>query len=749
MAKYPKRTLSKQEKGEIRALIGGNSHAVAEQYKCTVQQITGIWNSLRNNLGHHSRPLAAAPDGMTQVLDLQPLPAVQTLPESEELPPQEDPGAGQEFPPEDVVQQENSEVLTSQPLLPPHPEATPMTQPRQNAPRTPAAPVAPSPAEGWFGFNVIAQAPGLAGSYVSPVQQLPTFQIERIAPPDGYLGSEIGNFDPNLLGANYGGGVYRVKIRVPGRPEVFADQRISEGVYGPAKYPKATPTREEDRDPRAQAERERTYGHEGRQPFPPGYRPGYDHPYYYPPRAAGPSQDSQAATEAIKQMGTLQQTAIAEISKARQSGPETFIADFYRTQSSEAQRIRDEERVRDENRRSEEREREETRRNDERVREEKRRDEDNRHRDEDRREREAQWQRDKEAEKVRHDREMERLRTEQALNKERTEADRKALLEIEEQKRNTLERELKSRHEAFLAKMEAESKTLQGQTKLSEDTLKAALARNQKDMEQVQRSVTQEMKDATERSNREFELRKENLDTQQKLLMEKLELEKQIATAHTAEGVVRGLQSILGEVGKRFESLIELKKMELGYKNPPGNVTDIPQTQKQPRTEPGAPGSAGQGTEETQESPENEEPKDMEQIISECLKDPSMRNILTEWTRQVAKGVPPSAFASFFVEAMSADDSPVLRRATKGLDMFMRTKDWPEMLKTLEPHLTAPEKEIFKTEAAALYYEAFRDLVAEEVDAYWEMVAQRRAARAGMREDATGTSGGNESDPSK
>ena len=225
---------------------------------------------------------------------------------------------------------------------PPPPDATlPLseTPPMSQAPSRP-----PAPPPSFHGFEVIGSAQGAHGGFTLPQQQQPSFRVERLNPPDGFLGSHLGEFSPEDLGRTYGEGHYRITILVPGRPPLLSEPRIS-SAFGEPRIPRRIESKDTRSDPGAQA---RAAGYpnnmQTQQSFPFGQ---FGRPATYPV----PGADT-ATTEAIRQMGELQKEVLKQ-----KGNPEEGVRTMYQQQNDTFLRMRDEERKREDDRRNDEQKR--------------------------------------------------------------------------------------------------------------------------------------------------------------------------------------------------------------------------------------------------------------------------------------------------------------------------------------------------------------------------------------------------------
>ncbi len=557
---------------------------------------------------------------------------------------------------------------------------------------------APQKAPGYdpssFGFNFTAA--GQAGSLNNYVSQ-PHFRVERTHPPHGHLGTHIGAYDPEQLGQTYGSGTYLIRLRLPSdSKEYICEQRVSEN-YGPPKFParehEDEAARVERRDRAAVPGRPPSWGPQG--PPDPYARDPYGRPYDWP-RAPQPVVVGEtAAAEAIRQMGELQKGFLTREAEDRKTGPSAFLQDLIRDQDARSNRMREEERAKEEERRT----REETARAHERA------------------DRDDQWKRERDEAEDRHRREMDRLRLEEEKRVEREDKNQKFILDLEQKKIDLFRKDLDTRETALRSELDGKRKDSQreidrtrGEMADLEKSVESKISEGKKDLER-------EHKLRAEMLEKEHALIKDKLATEASLIREKLDLERQIATANTTDSLVRGAKELVSELRKGIDSILDHKKAEMGLG--PGNVTSLLDARRPAQEEPAAdPAQKAEGSEMS------------EDFIAKFMRDPSGRQIVTEWARQVKAEVPPGSFLGFFMDGYQDPIDHAFRKQCRVFSVYIRTRDWKTMLGALEPHLAPDEKEAFGTEWADEFYEAFRACFFEEVDGYWKQVAERNASRS-------------------
>jgi len=570
-------------------------------------------------------------------------------------------------------------VTTSQPAANPQPQA-----------QRPAAPQSGGSSPGWdpasFGFN-FALSGNPTGALATNGQ--PTFRVERTAPPHGHLGTHLGEFDPEKLANRYGSGTYRISMRLPGHPREYVGEYIVSENYGQPKFP----AREGEHD-----ERERARLARPPDPFR-GWSPdqGYFRGYEASQRAAPVVVTEAAASEAIRQMGELQRSFLTREAEDRKTGPSAFLQGFVREQDSRWMQIRAEERAKEEERRA----REEADRKRERE------------------EREDQWKKDRIEAEDRHRREMDRIREDDGKRDQREKEHREFILNLEQKKIDLIQKDMETREKSLKSELESKRKD-------SDREIEAS----RREMNTLEESVKEQIAGGKKELEREFTLRKEmlekehdlikdKLNREEALLKEKLELERQIATANTTDSLVRGAQQLVGELRKGLDSIFTQRRLEMGIG--PGNVTTIPERSAAAEA-PERSAAAQPAQTEGSEMPED--------FITQLMKDPSGKLIVSEWARQVAAQVPPGSFLGFFMDGYQDPVDHAFRKACRVFSVYIRTRSWAELRASLDPHLSPDEKKAFANDWAEEFYEAFRACFFEEVDGFWKGVAERNAARS-------------------
>lgn len=664
----PRGRLIKQERDEVLRLAadGVPNSEIAKRFTTDVKRINGIISTGRR-IGRI--PQLVKPD-----------------PPPHGFVPNPPPGANLTFPPEVATQALHSVT----PIEREEPVTTPFARPATPAAPAPSAAAASQPAP-WdpasYGFN-FAQSGGPSGT-LSMYTNQPVFRVERTAPPHGHLGTHVGEFDPERLAVRYGSGTYRITLKLPGQPRDYVGEYVVSENYGAPKFP-ARDHEEEDRAERAH----RPVGRA--EPFR-GWSPGeaYARNYEASPRAPVVVTEA-AASEAIRQMGELQRSFLTREAEERKTGPSAFLQDFVRQQDMRWMQIRSEERGKEEERRAREA--------DERKRE--------------RDEREDQWKKAQAETEAAHRREMERIANDAQSRDKREKEHQEFILSLEQKKIDLIQKEMEGREKTLKSELESKRRDAEREIEASREEMASLKESVKEQISSGKKDVEREFSLRKEMLEKEHDLIKDKLSREEALLKEKLELEKQIATANTTDSLVRGAQQLISELRKGLDSVFEHRKLEMGMG--PGNVTNIPDRRP-----------AGERQAERQPEPVQTEGSEMpEDFITQFMKDPNGKIIISEWARQIAAQVTPGTFLGFFMDGYQDPVDHAFRKSCRIFSVYIRTRNWAELKAALDPHVSPEEKKAFSTEWAEAFYESFRVCFFEEVDGFWKGVAERSQARS-------------------
>jgi hypothetical protein len=663
------------------------------------------------------------------------------------------PRSTQEFPVQQIVPETFMVDPTQQPVVaapvasapPPHMHSVPSPQLQHQVVRD----------SGFTGGRpVVADSGGF-----SPGGEL-RWTVERIAPPDGVLGTHYGPFSVEDLGQIYGEATYKITRQEPGRPAIEFVKKIGPS-YGMPRNPKvhaqvATPgqpgtqqrpffQRPWDQAPAYDPQA----GH-----IPPGTaapRPFYQQPYYGVPQLQpfarpAPSEEPSVAAEALRQMGLQSQRLIEQQDKARQSGPESQIIHLAEAQQTLWNKRWEEERRHEEERRTAEEVKWERNRQDERERSE----------------------RERIASREAHDREMQRIKQEndnriaelklQSEEREKRATDeRKFLFDLEDKRRAIMKQEAEiqqKRLETELSSNRQEMKSLKEQTAeeltATRDATAQAIQNNQK-------TLDERMRERTEQLDKEYKLRERGLDKEHELNTKMLDFQKQLIETQSGDELYQMLGTLLKEGSKGWEKYVDLQKLQAMTPEAQaaaiqrgaidGNVMGGPAVASSPvqNQDPQAPVQqrqaaaasaqrpSGNGHQAAQTAPAVSPPAGgrIETIVRDALEDPKGREtfqaIVGEWALHVEVGNDPSVFATLYLEMLRDEKNSATRLFSASFFAIMSARPWAKMLEFLRPLIDAQTLAIFQKPEAETFYEGLRGMVHHEMRGYWNnlMVAAK------------------------
>ena len=613
------------------------------------------------------------------------------------------------------------------------------------APYQAPAPIPPVGAqEGWVGGRPVT---GNVAGFQNQAAQVRTV-IERKIPNDGILGEHLGEITREKICEIYGEGLYKVLRYEPGNKFPLEYEFQASAAYGQSRIPKRSSMLGEQNRPAFQ---QRPWGNAPARPWDRSYERSDDddgrgspppRPYYPSfSRDSGLSDfarhnsmsDAAAAatTEAIKQMGSMQERTIEQLEKARTNGPDSFMTNFLKDQQTVWERRITE----DERRRAEERKDEEAKW------ERRQREQENEHR---RRQDEARQA---------HERELERIKAESAAREAAAKEERRLLLELEDKRRQVDRDEYKMRQES-----------LQEELKRNREELKLVNERTEKKLIEVQQQTADQIGASNERLEKELERERENLEREHKLKekamdqrnaleQQIIDIKKESLQSQGGDQIFQTINTVIKEFSKGLEKIVDLKKLEamtpeaqaaaVAKGTIDGNVMGEPkkeaaQQQAPPQPQLGVvPNTAapkvngnGQGPSAPKGEQKTEESQ-MEQIIQDMLDKPFFRQVIKEWSLHVKTNQDPTTFANMYMEWMRDPLDHEGRKATTMFANFMKPREWTDMMKIMGPKLDKDVSAIFKSEAAADFYDGFKAMVVEQIKDYWEQfLAARKAQRA-------------------
>jgi len=612
-------------------------------------------------------------------------------------------------------------TMEQAPLPPASHPVTPTFVPVSNA-------VPPPPPQDGFGFKPSAAA----GSFI-PSGQMTKYMVERISPSDGLLGTHTGAFTPDDLGRTYGAGVYKITKNEPGKLPSVAEQTIGNS-YGPPRAPGV--------------------GGGARPAYTVGqYDPstGFNDPRFQRPPVQGyDTRDRMlaefarhntvqqglgdaVAAEAVRQLGDLNRQAMTQAESLRKTGPDSMMTEFYSRQQQEMQRQRAEERTREEQMRADERARDERRRKDD----------------------DEKWARRQEDDQRRHERDLERIRLDAESRASIEKEQRKTLLELEQKKLDLIREESRARENLLLKEVERSREEARfNREKLEKEVLEMRRQSEEK-IQALQQAVSEDIEQGRETLQREYAIRDKALDRENDLKMQMLKMKEDYLGTSTGDGISKVMDNIVKEVGATIKEVVELKKLEII--SPEAQVAAVTRatdgnvvTQGQERVQQqqvSAPSGNGNGNgngnshfttehvapivQEAPPVPQRPEGQSLlETKIIEAVRQPMFQEILEEWAGHVREDVTPATFAQTYLTWMQDPEDYQTVKGCTNFANFMASRDWKAMMKVLGPHVSKTTKEVFETEAAVEFYDAFKTIVLEQMKGWAEaMLQERKAAR--------------------
>lgn len=617
-------------------------------------------------------------------------------------------------------------------------QAPPQQPPPQPQYQQPAAPQYQQPQPPPDGFAGGRPAFGYSQGFTNPAQTV-RYQIERKMPADGIVGFHTGHFTESDLCQNYGEGLYRVLRFEPGRPQPFEFEVKVGPAFGPPRNPKYGSTTPESRGgerPGMQRPFSRPWENrgeeEGAPPPPPRPAPYYDRgsdrSLYEFARNNGAAQAAAAndvTAEAIRQLGDANKRALDQAENARKGGPDAFVTNFFQQQQDLLVRRMEEDRKSGDARRREDDQRWENRQ----------------------REVEAEYKRRQDDEERKHNRDLERLRIETEARAKAAAEERKTLLDLEDKKLALIREEGKLRQDMLAEELKSTRLAMEKMTERNTKDIQDMREQTSKDIENSNASLQATLEKDREALEREHKLKEKSLDKEHELSKQILDIKQEALSNQGGDQIFNLLNTLVKEASKGLEKIVDLQRLQsmtpdaqvahvAAEKTSPidGNVPVEPKKGAAPQPEMAGAGTNGNGNGHAAQEAAAEEDGEklkMEQIVQAMVEQPAFKQVIKEWSRQVAREEDPTTFANMYLEWMR---DPVDSESRKGCSMFanfMKTRSWDEMLAVIGPRLDKDVLKIFKTPFAVDFYEGFKAMVIEQVRAYWEdFMASRKAAQA-------------------
>ncbi len=663
-----------------------------------------------------------------------------------------------------AVQPELSPRL-ERPVLPPS-TFVQVTPPMINGPVQQPAPQSSVTTQDDFsgGRPVVGTSGGFTGA-----GQAVKYVVERIAPPDGLLGTHYGSFTIEELGQNYGEGTYKVTKHDPAQK--FATEFIQKigSSYGPSR---ATPHSSQRPQVPQRPFFSRPWGpgmgapsggeEEGVEPRP-AFRPIYQRPpennQAFLDLARQQNAGNASAVEAaLAMVQSMHQQSLQSVEAARKGGPDNVMVNILREQQEITNRRWEEERKVQDLRRKEEEEKWQRRQDEEQRR----------------------WERDQQAERDRHQRELERisretearekqLRVEAEEREKRAAEERRFLLDLEEKKIQLVRQEAEAsqkRLEAELTRSREEMKEMAERTNRTITENQEATTRH---IEESQKQIQEQLDREREQLEREHKLKEKSLEKQHELEGRMLEIQKENIQNSGGDQIFNTINTVIKEVSKGLEKVVDLKKLE--SMTPEAQIAHVarqaptdapppppqqqrqqvppqvqPQQQPQPQPQPvqeeapavevPAPAPQGQGQPQRTPSPgeaivENR----METMIRESLQKPFFQEVLKEWGMHIEcaaeeKVIDATTFANLYLEMMRDPRNDEARQGCAAFATFMKPRSWKKMMAVLGPSLEGETLAAFQRPEAEEFYKQFKAMVLEQITEYWEQFLASRQQRA-------------------
>jgi hypothetical protein len=110
----------------------------------------------------------------------------------------------------------------------------------------------------------------------------------------------------------------------------------------------------------------------------------------------------------------------------------------------------------------------------------------------------------------------------------------------------------------------------------------------------------------------------------------------------------------------------------------------------------------------------------MMKVIRDLVRKSLFKEIFQEWSLHIKEKEDGTTFANMYMGWMTAPSDDDLRRSTHLFVTFMRPRGWSDMMKVIGPALDKKVAAVFKTKAAATFYNLFRAEVDRHIRGYWE-----------------------------
>jgi len=669
------------------------------------------------------------------------------------------------LPTQEASQADIRSRFSAVPYLPPQ-ESSTMPKPPLGRPQQQPAPSPSTAVSDDFtsGRPIVGASGGFTGG-----NQMVKYTVERLAPPDGLLGTHYGSFTVDELGQTYGEGLYKIARHEPGKAVAMEYTQKVGGSYGPSRLPNNMGPQRPGVSGGA-----RPFSAFGRPPMDRGQGDDAQTPAYRPPMYPRPDSgdriydfarhqapaNNSAMDKAIEMLGAMHEKSLAQIDLARKSAPDQHFTKFLETQQEIMNSRFEQERAREIERRETEEAKWERARKEDRER----------------------WEREQEAGRLAHERELARLKAEaetrlaearavaeerdrrERIDREEREKraaeERKFLLDLEDRKMALMREEAdikQKRLEAELQRSREEMGSLQQRTA---DELRETREATTRHIEESNKSLQEQLERDRDNLDREYKLKEKAQDREHELQREMLSLQKENIEKSGGDHIFNTINTVIKEFSKGLEKVVDLKKLEamtpeaqavavaqgqVGVNTPPPPAHEAPAQQPaapkaQPQAAQPAPKPAMAG-----EAPKTEAASivagvvenKMESMIRENLQKPFFQEVLKEWALHVdacaeTGTVDATTFANLYMVMMQDVRNEETRQGCAAFATFMKPRPWKKMFAVLKGALDAETLESFQKAEAGEFYEQFRSMVISQIQDYWEQfLAQKAAAKNG------------------
>ena len=549
-------------------------------------------------------------------------------------------------------------------------------------------------------FSWQNNAPATPGSPgIGYTGQTIRIEVERVYPPDGFLGSH-GTLTREEMGKIYGSGTYTLTRFEPGKQTMVAANVVIGTAYGEPRSPKR---------------------HQEEQGYPSRFRMGGQAGDGTSPfRAAFSGHQQQAAqespsstmknivdaTEKIMDLSAKrtpptpapQESGLTEIAKELvKTAQQGTGQDFFR------QWLVDQEKTRERERRDDAERHDREKKDDAERRERERKDEESRWQKIEQLERGRVEAREREQAEL-HKWELERIRADNDARHRFYEEERKTLMGLEDKKR-----------EAMVEQHKAEMKLLE--KKLEE---------NGEQMESFQAQMREERDRDRAHDLEILKLNQDRLQVTNKYEQEKIELmRKQAESANTEQTLMGVLKDVVQKADHRIGQHYETEQIKAAMADVTKSGADVGQLLQ------GVAGNVLPGT-ATPEPPKangngsgnGHKKEEMVPLIDKFINTPAFQEICEEWAAHVEEGVEPSIFSNTILASMSMDSQPDLKLAATMFQTYTSPRKWSKVFDAIKAHVKPEVAKIFALPYAEEFYEGFRAILRTSINGHYAQMLE-------------------------